>query len=90
VPDVPGAFGVFFYRSANPTTLQRLGEFFPVPADELRKEFAAGATPIEICARTIRELRSLGADKVYVSNLGYKNHHRTLRDLVNEVENPNS
>jgi hypothetical protein len=66
----PGVFGVFCYRSANPATLRRLGEFFPVPAAELGREFAAGATPEEICARSIRELRRLGAAHVYVSNLG--------------------
>jgi hypothetical protein len=67
---IPGVFGVFCYRSANPGTLERLGAFFPVPAAELTREFAAGATPEEVCARTIRELRAAGAGKVYVSNLG--------------------
>jgi hypothetical protein len=67
---VPGVFGVFCYRSATPGTLGRLGEFFPVPAAELTREFEAGATPEEVCARTIRELRAAGANKVYVSNLG--------------------
>ena len=70
--DVPGVFGVFLYRSANPTTLDKLGEFFPVPAQELTREFGAGATAEEICARTIRALRDAGADKVLVSNLGWR------------------
>ncbi|HEX5575532.1 MAG TPA: hypothetical protein VFX42_06620, partial [Gemmatimonadales bacterium] len=66
----PGVFGVFLYRSANPATLKRLSEFFPVPAAELTREFAAGMTPEEICAKTVRTLRDVGADKVYLSNLG--------------------
>ena len=38
----PGIFGVFYYWSARPGTLGRLGTFFPVPADELTREFEAG------------------------------------------------
>jgi hypothetical protein len=67
---MPGVYGVFCYRSANPATLARLGAFFPVPAAELTREFESGATPEQVCARTIRELRAVGADKIYVSNLG--------------------
>ena len=68
----PGVFGVFLYRSANPATLARLGDFFPVPAAELTREFASGLTAEEICARSIRALRDVGADKVYLSNLGFR------------------
>ncbi len=67
--DLPGVFGVFYYRSANAKTLATLSGFLPVPVDELTREFAAGATPDEICARTIRALRAAGARHVYVSNL---------------------
>ena len=35
--NVPGVFGVFFYRSANPVTLEKLGDFFPVPAEALTR-----------------------------------------------------
>ena len=68
---LPFVFGVFLYRSANAKTLARLGSYFPVPAEEITAEFEAGSTADEICARTIRELRSVGADKIYVSNLGF-------------------
>ena len=34
--EIPGVFGVFYYRSARPETLERLGRFFPVPARRLR------------------------------------------------------
>jgi 5,10-methylenetetrahydrofolate reductase len=67
--DLPGVFGVFFYRSANPRTLATLARFLPVPVEELTKEFAAGATPEEVCARTIRALRRAGVRHFYVSNL---------------------
>lgn len=84
--DVPGVFGVFFYRSANPDTLTRLGEFFPVPAEGLVREFEAGATPEEICARSIRALRDAGADKVYVSNLGGRRAGERYRRILDVVE----
>ncbi len=67
--ELPGLFGVFYYRSANPKTLSILSRFLPVPAEAITKEFAAGATADEICARTIRGLRDIGVDRVYVSNL---------------------
>ena len=67
---LPVVHGVFLYRSANPRTLKQLGRFFPVPTEEVAREFAAGAAPAEVCARTIRALRNAGAEKVYVSNLG--------------------
>jgi len=66
---LPGLFGVFYYRSANPRTLAALARFLPVPAEALTREFGGGASADEICARTIRALRDLGATRVYVSNL---------------------
>jgi 5,10-methylenetetrahydrofolate reductase len=66
---LPGMFGVFYYRSANARTLDTLREFLPVPVDELREEFAAGATPDSVCARSIRELTASGVRHFYVSNL---------------------
>ena len=50
---MPGVFGVFYYRSANPRTLALLRDFIPVPESGLAREFADGATPDEVCARTI-------------------------------------
>jgi hypothetical protein len=78
----PGVFGVFLYRSANPATLARLGDFFPVPATELTKEFGAGLTPEEICARTVRALRDVGAGRVYLSNLGFQGVDARYRRIV--------
>ena len=82
---VPVVFGVFYYRSANPTTLATLSQFFPVPADKLTDEFGRGASAEEICARAIRELRSAGADKVYVSNLGNRGAGRRLARILEGV-----
>jgi 5,10-methylenetetrahydrofolate reductase len=66
---LPGMFGVFYYRSANPRTLETLRDFLPVPVDGLREEFGAGATPDDVCARSIRELTESGVRHFYVSNL---------------------
>ena len=66
---LPGLFGVFYYRSANPKTLSVLRSFLPVPAQELGGEFGAGATAEQICARSIRALRAAGVRHFYVSNL---------------------
>ncbi len=82
---IPVVFGVFYYRSANPATLSTLGDFFPVPADDITREFARGETADDICARTIRELRAAGADKVYVSNLGNRGAGRRLNRILERV-----
>lgn len=81
----PGVFGVFFYRSANPATLEKLSRFFPVPARELTREFAQGTSPEEICARSIRALRELGVEKVYLSNLGFKKPEERYRRLLDAL-----
>lgn len=78
----PGVFGVFLYRSANPATLAKLADFFPVPAAELTREFEAGLAPEEICAKTVRALREVGADKVYLSNLGVQQVETRYRRIV--------
>jgi hypothetical protein len=84
----PGVFGVFLYRSANPKTLRQLASFLPVPAEEITREFAMGLSPEEICARSIRALRDVGVDKVYVSNLGFDRpdaRYRRILELVGQV-----
>lgn len=82
---IPVVFGVFFYRSANPRTLETLGSFFPVPAEDITRDFAAGLDAEEICARTIRELRGVGAEKIYVSNLGNRGAGAALRRILERV-----
>jgi len=82
---VPGIFGVFYYRSANPKTLATLQDFLPVPAEGLTREFGAGASAEEICARTIRALREAGAQHVYVSNLPVGKVRPTLEKIMKFV-----
>ena len=82
---LPGIFGVFYYRSANTRTLETLREFLPVPVDELRDEFAAGATPDSVCARSIRELTASGARHFYVSNLPIGRAANTLARILELV-----
>ena len=82
---IPGVFGVFYYRSANPKTLEMLNEFLPVPVEELKQEFAAGATPIDVCARTIRFLIDIGARHFYVSNLPTKKTAATLTTILEKA-----
>jgi 5,10-methylenetetrahydrofolate reductase len=66
---IPGMFNVFYYRSASPRTLKTLSAFMPVPVSGLSTEFAAGASPEEICARTIRAVRALGVRQICICNL---------------------
>jgi len=82
---LPGMFGLFFYRSANPKTLETLREFLPVPVDELRDEFAAGGTPESVCARSIRELTAAGVRHFYVSNLPVGHASATLQRILSLV-----
>ena len=84
---IPGIFGVFFYRSANPRTLSALKAFLPVPTEELTREFAAGATPEEVCARTIRALLDVGAKHFYVSNLPLARAQHVLAAVLESVGN---
>lgn len=83
--EMPGVFGVFYYRSANQKTLDILNQFLPVPVAELKAEFAAGATPIDVCARTIRSLLDLGAKHFYVSNLPTKKTAATLNAILEKA-----
>jgi 5,10-methylenetetrahydrofolate reductase len=82
---LPGMFGVFYYRSGNPKTLESLRDFLPVPADELRAEFAAGATPEAVCARSIRELSAAGVRHYYVSNLPVNRAASTLKKILDQI-----
>ncbi len=81
----PGVFGVFLYRSANAKTLERLNEFFPVPAEGITRDFASGMSAEDICAKTVRELRALGATKVYLSNLGLRRADERYRRILASV-----
>ena len=82
---LPGMFGIFYYRSANPRTLAALKDFLPVPADELTREFSSGATPEEICARSLRILAESGARHFYISNLPLGRAALTLNRILTLV-----
>ena len=79
---LPGMFGVFFYRSANPRTLETLGNFLPVPVEGLTREFQSGATAVDVAARTIRSLIDLGVRYFYVSNLPLARAAETLDAII--------
>jgi 5,10-methylenetetrahydrofolate reductase len=82
---LPGVFGVFFYRSANPKTLAALRGFLPVPAEGLAREFGAGATPEEVCARTLRALIDAGARHFYISNLPAARAQAVLSSILDKA-----
>ena len=82
----PGVFGVFYYRSANARTLETLRHFLPVPLEGLTREFAAGATPEEVCARSIAALRAAGVRHFYVSNLPIGRARITLARIMELAE----
>ena len=82
---LPGLFGVFYYRSANPKTLAALKGFLPVPIEELTREFAEGATSEEICARSIRTLSDAGVRHFYISNLPLGRAALTLHRILEKV-----
>jgi 5,10-methylenetetrahydrofolate reductase len=82
---MPGLFGVFFYRSANPRTLNALKSFLPVPEEGLAQDFASGATPEDVCARTIRALMDAGARHFYISNLPLARAQHVLAHILEKV-----
>jgi len=83
--EIPGVFGLFYYRSANSRTLASLRSFLPVPVDELTREFAAGATADDICARSLRMLADGGVKHFYISNLPLGQAASTLRRIMDRA-----
>jgi hypothetical protein len=77
-----GMFSVFYYRSASPKTLATLGRFMPVPAKGLIEEFGLGLTAADICARTIRAMRSLGVRHFCICNLPMQDAWSTLSEIL--------
>ena len=84
--NLPGLFGVFYYRSGNPRTLDSLARFLPVPRERLTEEFASGVTAEQVCARSVGALRRLGVRHVYISNLPVTQAAETLT-TIREVAN---
>ncbi len=83
---IPAVFGVFYYRSANLKTSRMLSQFFPVPFDDLKRDFDAGVPAVEICARSVRALVQRGVKHIYVSNLPMATAVQKLGDVETRVE----
>jgi 5,10-methylenetetrahydrofolate reductase len=82
---LPGIFGVFYYRSANRRTLDALTSFLPVPVAELTRDFKEGAAPEDLCARTIRTLMDIGVRHFYISNLPVARAQHVLVSILEKV-----
>ncbi len=83
---MPGVWGVFYYRSANPKTLRRLAEFFHIPVEAIQADFAAGMTPAQVCAASIRALIGRGITNIYISNLHPERAPQQLAAILRAVE----
>lgn len=83
---IPGIFGVFYYRSASPKTLGMLSRFFPVPVQDLKRDFDANRSPDEICALSIHALLNRGVKNVYISNLPMATATQSLSRIEARVE----
>lgn len=84
---LPGLFGVFLYRSAHARTLEMLRRFFPVPRDELTREFREECLSAEdICARSLYALLRLGLRHFYISNLPSAGAQAVLERIVARLE----
>jgi len=91
---LPGMFSVFFYRSASPKTLATLSRFMPVPIDGLVKEFGAGLSAVDVCARTLTAVRALGVRHFCICNLPMQDAWTTLSAILekanSQLPTPNS
>ena len=83
---IPGIFGVFYWRTANPKTFAMLSKFLPVPADELTRDLAAGVSTDEICARSVHAVLQRGVKNVYISNLPMPTATATFSRVESRVE----
>lgn len=84
--NIPGIFGVFYYRSANAKTLGMLSRFFPVPVADLKRDFDAKQSPDEICALSIVALLNRGVKNVYISNLPMATATQKLSRIESRIE----
>ena len=82
---IPGMFNVFYYRSASAKTLTTLSRFMPVPAKGLIEEFGAGLSAVDVCARTIRAMRSLGVRHFCICNLPMQDAWTTLAAILEQA-----
>jgi 5,10-methylenetetrahydrofolate reductase len=85
---MPGLFGIFFYRSSNPRTLGALQSFLPVPVEGLSQDFASGASPEDVCAKTIQALTGAGVRHFYISNLPIGRAQQVLARILEKSSSP--
>lgn len=84
---IPGIFGIFYYRSANPKTLETLSRFISVPASELTRDFKEKKLDADtLCARSIRALWNLGVRNFYISNLEVGTATRRLASILARLD----
>jgi 5,10-methylenetetrahydrofolate reductase len=83
---IPGIFGVFYYRSASPRTFSLLSNFFPIPVEELRRDFESKVSPEEICALSVHALLQRGVKNVYISNLPMATASKKLSHIEARVD----
>jgi len=83
---IPGIFGVFYYRTANPKTFAMLSQFIPVPAEELTRDFSADVHPTEICSRSIHALLQRDVKNIYISNLPMATATETFARIETRVQ----
>ena len=62
-----------------------LRQFLPVPVEPLAAEFAAGATAVDVCARTLRAMMDIGVRHFYISNLPLMGAASTLNAILERV-----
>ena len=79
-------WGIFVLDIAVGQRYIRFLERVPVPTEEVRREFEAGDTAEDICVRTINALRDVGANKIYLSNLGFKGVDRAYGRIMDALE----
>jgi hypothetical protein len=63
-----------------------LSKFFPVPVEELKRDFAANQAPEEICAMSVHALLKRGVKNVYISNLPVAAASQKLPRIETRVE----
>ncbi len=56
-----------------------------MPAAGLIHEFTAGATPVDVCARTLRAMMDIGVRHFYISNLPLGQATATLHAIMERV-----
>jgi len=62
-----------------------LSRFMPVPVEGLVKEFGDGATAVDVCARTLRAMRSLGVRHFCICNLPMQDAWSTLSAILEKA-----